>query len=421
MSEVALGIDIGTSGVRIAATDAANRLVALSTAAIAAPLQTGGRILQDPALWRDAVDAAFGSLALAGHRVRALAVDGTSGTILAIDAEGRPQGLASMYNDVAEAADLAIVAGIADRDSAALGSTSPLARALGLRGDGLRLLHQADWIAGLFSGRFDVSDENNALKTGYDPVARRWPGWISGTGLDPASLPVVVPAGTRTGTIAATAAERYGLPGDTAIVAGTTDGCAAFLASGAAAAGDGVTSLGTTLTLKLLSATPVFAPQFGIYSHRIGEQWLAGGASNTGGAAIAKHFSRDDIARLTPLLRPDEPTGLDYYPLAQPGERFPVNDPGFAPRLAPRPTDDRVFFQAMLEGIARIEAEAYGKLAELGASRLASIRTAGGGATNAAWTKIRLAALAVPDRESLSEHAAVGTARLAWRGIGHAN
>ena len=37
------------------------------------------------------------------------------------------------------------------------------------------VIHQADWIAGHFSGRFDVSDENNALKTGYDPVARRWP------------------------------------------------------------------------------------------------------------------------------------------------------------------------------------------------------------------------------------------------------
>ena len=97
-------------------------------------------------------------------------------------------------------------------------------------------------------------------------------------------------------------AERYGLPADVALVAGTTDGCAAF----------------------------------GIYSHRIGDQWLAGGASNTGGAAIAKYFSRDEIARLTPLLDPDHPTGLDYYPLASPGERFPVNDPAFAPRLSPR-------------------------------------------------------------------------------------
>ena len=39
-------------------------------------------------------------------------------------------------------------------------------------------------------------------------------------------------------------------------------------------------------TIKLLSKTPVFAPDLGIYSHRIGEQWLAGGASNTGGAVL---------------------------------------------------------------------------------------------------------------------------------------
>ena len=131
--------------------------------------------------------------------------------------------------------------------------------------------------------------------------------------------------------------------------------------------------------------------------------------------------SKDDLVRLTPLLDPDQPTGLDYYPLSQPGERFPINDPGLEPRLQPRPADDRLFFQAMLEGIAAIEATAYRKLAELGASSLTSIRNAGGGAANPAWTRIRLRALGVPARSSLSEHAAVGTARLAWRGIGHAN
>jgi sugar (pentulose or hexulose) kinase len=326
-----------------------------------------------------------------------------------------------MYNDVCDAANLAKIAAVAPRDTAALGGTSPLARAMELVGKGTRILHQADWVLGKFSGRYDVTDENNALKSGYDPVTRTWPAWIARTGFDVALFPTVVPAGTKIGSITAEMAAQLGLPADTAIVAGTTDGCAAFLASGASEPGDGVTSLGTTLTLKLLSAAPVFAPDFGIYSHRIGEQWLAGGASNTGGAAIGKYFTKEDIARLTPLLDPNAPTGLDYYPLPKPGERFPVNDPNFQPRLTPRPADDRAFFQGILEGIARIEAEAYAKLGALGASPLKSIRTAGGGAANAAWTAIRLKALGVPEKPSLNEHAAVGTARLAWRGIGHAN
>ena len=421
MTEAVLGIDIGTSGVRIAATDSANALKAMSAAPIAAPLNDGGRALQDPKLWWDALTQAFASLDLSGLAVRAIAIDGTSGTILAVDGQGNPQSLASMYNDVALPGLLGIVAVHAAKETAALGSTSPLARAMEFHKPGTRILHQADWLMGRLSGRYDVTDENNALKTGYDPITRRWPDWIAATDFDPANLPRVVPAGTRVGTITRAMADAFKLPHDTAIVAGTTDGCAAFLASGASEAGDGVTSLGTTLTLKLLSAKPVFAPEFGIYSHRIGDQWLAGGASNTGGAAIAAHFSKDDIARLTPLLDPDHPTGLDYYPLPRPGERFPVNDPNFQPRLEPRPAETHVFFQAILEAIARIEAQAYAKLGELGASPLASIRTAGGGSANAAWTKMRLRALGVPEKPSLSEHAAVGTARLAWRGIGHAN
>ena len=59
MTDIVLGIDIGTSGVRIAATDSANTLIALSTAPIAAPVQAGLRILQDPAIWWTAVEAAM--------------------------------------------------------------------------------------------------------------------------------------------------------------------------------------------------------------------------------------------------------------------------------------------------------------------------------------------------------------------------
>ena len=418
---VALGIDIGTSGVRIAATDQHNTLMAMSVAPIMAPITDFGRAWQDPQLWWNATLAAFAGLKLDGLHVRAISIDGTSGTILAVNADGTPASLGSMYNDVCEAAKLAKIAAVAPRDTAALGGTSPLARAMELAGQGTRILHQADWVLGKLSGRYDVTDENNALKSGYDPITRYWPSWIGKAGFDVALFPTVVPAGTKIGNITAEMAAQLGLPTTTAIVAGTTDGCAAFLASGASDPGDGVTSLGTTLTLKLLSAKPVFAPEFGIYSHRIGEQWLAGGASNTGGAAIGAYFSKEDIARLTPLLDPNVPTGLDYYPLPKPGERFPVNDPNFQPRLTPRPADERVFFQGILEGIARIEAAAYAKLGQLGASPLKSIRTAGGGAANAAWTAIRLKALGVPEKPSLSEHAAVGTARLAWRGIGHAN
>jgi len=421
MTGLALGIDIGTTGVRIAATARDNTVIAMTQAVIAAPMLDFGRSLQDPRIWWDSVETALTEICgkIERGRVLAIAVDGTSGTILPVDAVGTPLGLASMYDDYAEPAELARVTAVAPAESAAHGGSSPLARALPMQNIThlSHILHQADWIAGQFSGRFDVTDENNALKTGYDPLARQWPPWIAATGLNAKFLPSVVPAGTCIARIAAEAAAKFGLPETTAIVTGTTDGCAAFLASGASQPGDGVTSLGTTLTLKLLSSKPVFAPQYGIYSHRIGDDWLAGGASNAGGQAIMAHFTRDEIERLTPLVDPANPTGLDYYPLARPGERFPINDPELKPRLEPRPPEPLRFLQAMMEGIAAVEALGYRRLAELGADPLASIRTVGGGAVNEKWASIRRKALNVPERPAANAHACVGTARLAWRGV----
>ena len=55
---------------------------------------------------------------------------------------------------------------------------------------------------------------------------------------------------------------------DCKVVGGTTDSIAAFLASGASDIGDAVTSLGSTLAIKLLSATPATDSSRGVYSHR---------------------------------------------------------------------------------------------------------------------------------------------------------
>jgi D-ribulokinase len=419
MIDVALGIDVGTSGVRIAARDKDGTLKGMASAPLNAPLVDFGRALQDPQLWWQALVEAFKNLDLKDYRVLALAIDGTSGTVLPIDESGRSVGLASMYNDIADEEYVKRIKAAAPPETAAHGSTSALARLLPMLGGAARVLHQADWLLGQFCGHFDVSDENNALKSGFDPVLRAWPTWIKDVGVDVEKLPHVLPAGSRVAKILPAVADALGLPHEVEIVTGTTDGCAAFLASGANAAGDGATSLGTTLTLKLLSATPVFAPQYGIYSHRIGDQWLAGGASNSGGAVLRQFFSAEDIARLTPLMDAKVSTGLDYYPLPKTGERFPINDPEMTPKMSPRPAEDHVFLQGLLEGIAEVEALGYRRLAELGASPLKSIRSAGGGAGNDVWTAIRLKKLRVTSLPSVSEHAAMGTARLAWRGIGH--
>lgn len=85
----------------------------------------------------------------------------------------------------------------------------------------------------------------------------------------------------------------------------------------------------------------------------------AGGASLSGGAVLLKYFTAQQLRELSPRLQPQTPTGLQYYPLLRPGERFPGFDGSKQPVLEPRPADDAVFLQAMLEGMASIEAEGY--------------------------------------------------------------
>lgn len=414
-----VGIDAGTSGVRAIAIDAERQVVAQG----AARMDAFGTDHRSPAIWRAALEAAIEMLlaAIDPGAISAISVDGTSGTMVPVDGEGRPLGQPMMYNDpVEDAAVVETIGRIAPETSAARGANSALARAIVLQDTpgAVRVIHQADWIAGLFSGRFDVSDENNALKTGYDPVARQWPDWIVQAGISLSQLPQVQEPGTVMARAGGTLARRFGLREDVAVVAGTTDGCASFLATGASRPGDGVTALGTTLTIKLFSDKPVFAPQFGIYSHRLAGGWLAGGASNTGGNVLAAHFASNEIAVLSQRIDPETDTGFDYYPLSKPGERFPVNDPAMQPRMEPRPADDALFLKAILEGIANVEAMAYEKLAELGAPALASIRTVGGGASNPVWSAMRQRKLTVPARPVLSLEAAFGTALLALQSAG---
>jgi sugar (pentulose or hexulose) kinase len=415
-----IGIDLGTSGCRAMAIDSDGRLQAQADTALPEPVRDGCRAEQAPELWWQGVrDTLVALLAqIPAGSVRALAVDGTSGTLLLADAGGNPLGPALMYNDGRSQTEAQRIAEFAPKESAAHGASSALAKLLHLNpgAETAYALHQADWIIGKLSDCFGVSDENNCLKLGFDAIHKCWPDWLDNLGVKRELLPRVLFPGTPLGTITAELAHEFGLPAETLVVAGTTDSTAAFMATGAGEIGEAVTSLGSTLVMKVIADRPIFSPAHGVYSQPLGERWLVGGGSNSGGAVLLHYFNREQLAEMTPQLKPAQPTGLDYYPLLTPGERFPVADSGLAPRLSPQPDDDVVFFQAMLEGMARIELRGYQLLAELGAPYPVSIRSAGGGSRNPAWNVIRQNMLGVPLLEAEQQEAAYGSALLARKG-----
>jgi sugar (pentulose or hexulose) kinase len=407
----ALGIDIGTSGARASAVDRHGNPLGFAAAPFESPAET-----RQPAAWwtrvRQAVEDLNSKVDLTA--VRGVAVDGTSGTVLALGSSSRPTGSVLMYNEPCPASEIVSrIARHAPAGSAAAGANSGLARAVYLsREQGVEaVVHQADWILMMLGCTARVSDENNALKTGYDLASEQWPDWIEDAGMKLDALPTVVRAGRKIAPVAGYLRD-LGLPKSASFHAGTTDGCASFLATGASEFGDAVTALGSTIVLKLASDRPINAPEFGVYSHRVGKFWLLGGASNSGGNVVRALIGDHKLEELTGRIDPERPLGLNYYPLLRPGERFPVNDPEHQPRLDPRPIDEAQFFQAILEGMTEIERLGYRRLEELGAKPLKTLRTVGGGARNAGWTAMRSRELGVKMLPAKSLEAAVGTASL---------
>jgi D-ribulokinase len=418
--DIYIGIDIGTTGCRVAAVDTTEEVLALAEAALPAPARHDGQVTQDPGDWWKAVGTALKEVLakIDAQRVHRIGVAGTSGTLVLCDKKGAPVTPGLMYNDKRALKEAERIAEVADEKSAAFGPGSSLAKLLWLQSKksharAAYALHQADWISGRLTGNYGHSDYHNSLKLGYDPDALDWPDWLAALGVADTLLPQVHEPGEVIGTISEAAATVFGLPPETEVAAGTTDSVAAFLAAGASQPGHGVTVLGSTLALELLSERRVVSPRNGVYSHRLGRHWLAGGASNSGGNVLLQYFSLEQIREMTPLLEPETSTELNYYPLAEPGERFPIDDPRMPPKLEPLPSDSLMFLQGILEGMASIEAQGYAVLADLGAPRVTAIWTAGGGGQNPAWNRIRERVLGTPLKIARSLQPAFGAALLA--------
>lgn len=408
-----LGIDFGTSGARGIVIDATGVVQAEVQCTFAATPLT-----ELTAIWQNTLYRLIEQIPTPiRQNVTRIAIDGTSATVLLCDRQGTPITEPLLYNDGRGIEVIEQLKQIAPANSVVLSATSSLAKLLWLIHhtpdtiENYYFLHQADWLGFLLHGQLGISDYHNALKLGYDPEALDYPPWMKQLPLTPI-LPQVLAPGTPVGEVTPEISSRLGLRRDCQVCTGTTDSIAAFLASGAKHPGEAVTSLGSTLVLKLLSHTRVEDASYGIYSHRLGNLWLTGGASNTGGAVLRQFFSDRELEELSHQINPEQESPLEYYPLLTRGDRFPINDPDLSPQLEPQPANPVEFLHGLLESIARIEARGYQLLQQLSATPLTCVYTAGGGAKNPTWTAIRQRQLQVAIQPSRHTAAAYGTALL---------
>ena len=418
-----LGIDFGTSGCRASVIDEELRLISEASIPLPEPTTSANAIEQAPSLWIDGLERLISDLAQKTDlsRIKRLAIDGTSGTLLLCSPQGEPLTHALMYNHNSNREALEQLSMHCPEPShLALNPSSGLAKALqltqGITQGKVIILHQADYLGNYLCGHWGYSDYHNALKLGYDPVKGQWPEWVKALFAEGA-LPNVLTPGELIAPIQPHLAERFGFSHELQICAGSTDANAAFIATQSDQLGDAVTSLGSTLVLKVLNDQPVEDLSSGVYSHKLGDYWLTGGASNCG-AGILRHFFTDaQLERYSQQMDLSQPTGLHYYPLLRPGERFPINDTNKKPILLPRPESDILFLQGLLESLSLIEKQGYDRLAELGAAYPRRVQTCGGGAQNPQWIKMRQQLLAVNVSRAAHDQASYGSALLAYQGL----
>ncbi|MEV8565275.1 FGGY family carbohydrate kinase [Streptomyces sp. NPDC051322] len=429
---VVAGIDVATAAVRVLCADAGGRILAEGRAPLPQPVRgTGGRSEQDARSWWPATAAALRQATAAlpggGREVIAVAVSATSGTLVLATSEGEPVGPALMYDD-RRSADLNAKAqelgaarwralGLSVGPTASLGK---LVSCAGRAQPGQLVLHTPDLIGRLLTGHQVALDWSHALKTGYDPQVGEWATEIfDAFDVPSALLPAVQAPGTPIGTVSASAASETGLPVGCEVRLGMTDGCAGQIATGAVHPGQFVGVLGTTYVLKGVTRELVTDPAGALYSHRHPDGWwLPGGASNTGGEALATV----DPARLPDLdaaAGARGPASCLAYPLRREGERFPFVSGEARGFTAGAPQDEADEHRAALEGVAFLERLALERVQALGIEVHGPLHAAGGGSRSALWSRIRATVLHRPLRIADRAETAFGAALLAAAGTLH--
>lgn len=379
-----LGIDVGTGGVRTMAVTEAGEVAAADSVLFEGEklVSRQGEHEQAPRDWWRAVCRTTGAVIEqlskqyvgVESRIAGVAVDGTSGTLVALDRAGEPLRPALMYNDARSndegpglndaAGDFCDKLGYRFNASFALTKITWLRRHEPAIFDAtVRFVHQADFIVEGLTRQPAITDYSNALKTGYDLIEEQWPVWIDRHLGITERLPTVVAPGSLIGTVSNRAAAETGLPVGLRVVAGATDGTAAFIASGARNVGDYNTTLGTTLVFKGISSRICRDSQGMIYCHKLpGGRWLPGAASNVGTDWIGAMFPGGDVAEMDAAAAQHMPTEALAYPLVRAGERFPFLAADARGFFEPELSETAAHYAACLQGVALVERLGYAVL-----------------------------------------------------------
>ena len=440
-----LGIDLGTSELKLALVDAQGALIASAGAPLTVSRPHPHWSEQDPRDWWDALVVAASALRAkqpdAWSAVKAIGLSGQMHGAVLLDGVRRVLRPAILWNDSRSAAQcdelvrrlpsLPLIAG----NLAMPGFTAPKLLWVAehepeiFRKVGLVLLPK-DWLRWKLTGTA-VSDMSDAAGTLWLDVGRR--AWstelLQASGMTAEQMPAVIEGSDVSGSLQRDAALALGLPEGLPVAGGGGDNAASAVGIGAVQPGEGFLSLGTSGVLFVVTDRyrPNPASAVHAFCHAVPGRWhqmsVMLSAANglqwvtrlTGTASEAALMER--IEALSDEARDRAPLFLPYLS----GERTPHNDPHAQGVFfgMDNETDAARLGHAVIEGVAFGLADGLQALRDAGTD-VRRLSLVGGGARSAHWAQLLADVLDIELQtvDGAEAGGAMGAGRLAWLALG---
>lgn len=442
-SPVSLGIDLGTSELKVVLIDATGIELGRARSELTTHREHSGWSEQDPEDWWNACLAALQQLRAndpsAYARVQCVGLAGQMHGAVLLDRQDHCIRRAILWNDSRALAEAAALAKAHPSFSEITGSlpmagfTAP--KLLWLREhepDSFRridcVLSPKDYLRLRLTGE-RKTDASDASGTSWLHVReRRWfePS-VHATGLDVRQLPAILEGTEVSGALTASVAELLHLSATTIVAAGGGDNPASAVGIGAIDPGNAFINLGTSAAIASIADRFIGNASEGVhgYCHALPDRWYAMGAILSGASAlrwITRLLSQPDeealLAHINQSVPSDQPVGAGapiFLPYLS-GERTPHNDPlarGAFLNLG-HDTSAGLLGYAVLEGVGFALRDAMRAVESTGAV-VSSCHLVGGGARSTYWAQL-LADILGCELRILSGSelsAAIGAAKLA--------
>lgn len=434
-----LGIDLGTSGVKLLLLDAQHQTLATADAPLSLQQPQPLWSEQHPADWWHAVEQAVADLRAqqpkAWAQVRAIGLSGQMHGAVLLDAQGQVLRPTILWNDGRSVAECAWLERTEPRSRQITGNlampgfTAP--KLLWLRQHEpqvfertARVLLPKDWLRWQLTGEA-VSDMSDASGTLWLDVARRrWDeAMLAACGLNEGHMPRLVEGSEVSARLLPTRAKAWGWDHPVQVAGGAGDNAASAIGVGAMAPGQGFVSLGTSGVIFRVSAQFDPAPEQAVhaFAHALPQRWhqmsvMLSAASALGWLARLTSTPEAQLSAMVAALplarRTQAPLFLPYLQ----GERTPHNNPLLTANLSGLQAGHELadLAYAVMEGVGLGLLDGWRAIGQTGPSGV-SLALVGGGARSDVWAQLLSSALQCPLHRNAQAPvaAALGAARLA--------